>query len=68
MEAHYLEDALAEGYPTTVESCIFPGLHALRSILGETGGKEIWTPKVHVNCHPSYFGMMVAVFNRKILE
>ncbi|RUS70245.1 hypothetical protein EGW08_021990 [Elysia chlorotica] len=45
-------------------SCGFTGLVMLHGLM-EAGGLDSWIPRLLVNHHPSYYGMMVASFHRQ---
>jgi len=49
-----------------VYSCGYTGLVMLHGVLMHTGSTE-WTTQLLANYHPSYYGMMVASFIRKLL-
>ncbi|GFN89552.1 protein ca_c1420-like [Plakobranchus ocellatus] len=46
-------------------SCGFTGFVALQGLM-EAGGLHTWKSRVLVNHHPSYYGMMVASFQRHV--
>ena len=50
-----------------VYSCGYTGLVTVHGVLSQIGLTE-WTPRLLANRHPSYYGMMVASFIRKLLR
>eukprot|EP00696_Hemimastix_kukwesjijk_P018662 gnl/Hemi2/7587_TR2611_c0_g1_i1.p1 gnl/Hemi2/7587_TR2611_c0_g1~~gnl/Hemi2/7587_TR2611_c0_g1_i1.p1 ORF type:complete len:316 (-),score=12.23 gnl/Hemi2/7587_TR2611_c0_g1_i1:88-1035(-) len=47
-------------------SCGFTGLVTLMGILSQGGGSTVFAPRLWANFHPTYYGMMVASFLRKL--
>ncbi|XP_064609980.1 LOW QUALITY PROTEIN: protein CA_C1420-like [Liolophura sinensis] len=64
LDADSLLKTAAE-YVDRAKSCGYTGLVMLHGLMLSAGSFS-WHPELYVNHHPSYYGMMVASFTRKI--
>lgn len=64
LDADSLLKTAAE-YVDRAKSCGYTGLVMLHGLMLSAGAFS-WQPDLYVNHHPSYYGMMVASFTRKI--